>query len=246
MKPIEKTVKSALASAGLAASLCLAVAGFMASASPVSAADCGANQTCKHPCVVGTEFDTGTICNNQGWTCCETVQQVNLTPVVNTAADCTGKGGQCVTWGGTCPAGLIQSNTCDDKSPVEMCCTPQNAPAATPAAQPGTPIALFNPLCPGGGTCNVTLISLLSRFVSAFLGIVGALALLVFVYAGVMYMTAGSSDRVKKSTETMKYAVIGLGAIMLAYLLTDLFVKALTANPPTPPKPKASVTLPTQ
>jgi len=174
---------------------------------------------------------------------------------VDPVAQCKDQKGICVD---TCPQNYFPGGVCDQGIfTTTLCCVPGAAlggagsggqqPAQTaPAAQPGSPVSLFNPLCPGQSSCNVTLIGLLGRFVSAFLGMVGALALLVFVYAGIMYMTAGSSDRVKTATDTMKYAVMGLAAIMFAYLLTDLFVKAMTSNPPTPPKPKTPATLPTQ
>lgn len=159
-------------------------------------------------------------------------------------AKCTDQKGICAEMG--CPADYTQSGICEQTAfTTKYCCLPKPGTAAATGAAPapsaGSPVTLTNPLG------NVTLIGLLGRFVSAFLGMVGALALLVFIYAGVMYMTAGSSDRVKKATETMKYAVIGLAAIMLAYFMTDLFIKALTQNPPTPPSAaKTNVTLPTQ
>lgn len=75
---------------------------------------------------------------------------------------------------------------------------------------------------------------------------VGALALLVFVYAGVVYMTAGSSDRVKEARDTMKYAVLGLAMIIFAYVLTNFFFNILTSSAPTEKPVSKPVTLPTQ
>lgn len=105
-------------------------------------------------------------------------------------------------------------------------------------------MTLYNPLCPDGSASCVTLNGLIGRFVAAFIGMVGALALLVFVYAGIMYMTAGSSDRVKQATDTMKYALIGLALIMFAYVLTSFFFNALTSEPPDAAKKKPAPTLP--
>jgi hypothetical protein len=121
------------------------------------------------------------------------------------------------------------------------------SPAATGGGSPGSAMTLFNPLCPKDNpNCEVTLNSLIGRFVAAFLGMVGALALLVFVYAGVIYMTAGSSDRIKEARDTMKYAVLGLGLIVFAYVLTNFFFNALTSSPPTEKPASKPVTLPTQ
>lgn len=58
----------------------------------------------------------------------------------------------------------------------------------------------------------------------------GALALLAFVWAGVTWMTAGSSDRVQKAKDTMKYAVIGLAMIAFAYAITSFFVDTLLGS----------------
>lgn len=98
---------------------------------------------------------------------------------------------------------------------------------ATPTSQPssGSPIVLQNPL--GAGA---TLYTVINRVISAFLGMVGALALLVFVWAGLTWMTAGSSDRVQKAKDMMKYAVIGLAMIAFAYGITNFFIDALTGN----------------
>lgn len=99
-------------------------------------------------------------------------------------------------------------------------------------------MVLQNPL--GNGT---TLLTLINRLVVTFLGLVGALALLVFVYAGVMYMTAGGDEaRVTKAKDAMKYAFIGLVLIMGAYTLTSFYFQVLTQNPTAPaaattPKP---------
>ncbi|MCR4278526.1 MAG: pilin [bacterium] len=96
----------------------------------------------------------------------------------------------------------------------------------------GSPTTLINPL--GSGA---TLFTVAKRVVQTFLGLVGASALLVFVYAGIMWMTAGSSDRVKKAQETMKYAVIGVLMIMFAYGITSFVIDALTGGSSIAPKP---------
>lgn len=99
----------------------------------------------------------------------------------------------------------------------------------------GSSVALTNPL--GEGT---TLVTIISRLIKAFLGLVGALALGVFVYAGIFWMTAGSSDRVTKAKDTMKYAIIGLAMITFSYTISSFLLKAfLSAKSET--KPTAEV-----
>ena len=154
---------------------------------------------------------------------------------------------------GTCSDANFQVTCCSKKTiPVGGSLTPGSPDAAgtsagTPAAAKttaGSPMTLTNPLCPAANPNCVTLNALIGRFVAAFIGMVGALALLVFVYAGIMYMTAGSSDRVKQARDTMKYAVIGLALIIFAYALTSFFFNALSSSPPGATPPKKATTLP--
>lgn len=111
----------------------------------------------------------------------------------------------------------------------QVCCAggpptdqPQPTAAPTGPAAAGSPTKLFNPL--GEGT---TLFTVARRIVQTFLGVMGAGALLVFIYAGILWMTAGSGDRVKKAQDTMKYAVLGLLIIMFAYGISVFVVSAL-------------------
>jgi hypothetical protein len=50
----------------------------------------------------------------------------------------------------------------------------------------------------------------ISRAIRMVIGFVGALALLMFVYGGVMWMTAGDSKRVDTAKEILKNSTIGL------------------------------------
>jgi len=83
-----------------------------------------------------------------------------------------------------------------------------------------------NPLGAGVGIFDV-----MGRVVKVFLGIIGALALLIFIYGGVSYMTAGGEEsRVTKARDVLKYATIGLVAIMLAYAVVNFFISALVGT----------------
>jgi hypothetical protein len=90
---------------------------------------------------------------------------------------------------------------------------------------PGSAMTIFDPLK------NITLVGVLNQIIKAFLGIIGAIALLVFVYAGVIYMTAENSDRVKQAISAMKYAAFGMGIIIFAYIITNTFIMILTQDP---------------
>ncbi|MFH2232084.1 MAG: hypothetical protein ABII13_02850, partial [Patescibacteria group bacterium] len=73
-----------------------------------------------------------------------------------------------------------------------VCCAEpaKEQPKAKGTTTPVKTITLCNPLCGSACTCSVTLYTVIQRVIKAFLGIVGALALLVFIYSGVLWMTA--------------------------------------------------------
>jgi hypothetical protein len=84
-------------------------------------------------------------------------------------------------------------------------------------------VALPNPL----GSVN-TVPELINRAIIAILGIVGALALLMFVWGGLLWMTSGgNSDQVKKGRETLVWASIGLLIIFASYSLVNTIFRAL-------------------
>jgi hypothetical protein len=72
------------------------------------------------------------------------------------------------------------------------------------------------------GECrNVSIfIKVAIDITNVIMGIVGALALIVFVYGGfVLILSEGSSEKVSKGTGAMMAAVIGLTIVFAAYLL---------------------------
>jgi len=138
----------------------------------------------------------------------EACTQVSGSPIkVKTGSQqCTGLGGQ-------------KEVCCKAPSRTGQTVTDNTTPAAAKTYY------LTNPL----GTSDLRVIA--GRAINTFLGIVGALALLVFVYAGVTYMIAGGqSQSVDKAKATMKYAVVGICMIAFAYVLTDSFIALWTKD----------------
>lgn len=90
-------------------------------------------------------------------------------------------------------------------------------PAATHAAT-----RLQNPL----GTISIP--DLIGRIVNALLGISGALALLMFVWGGFLWLvSAGNESRVKQGKQTLTWATIGLVVIFSSYTLVRFVIRAL-------------------
>ncbi len=71
---------------------------------------------------------------------------------------------------------------------------------------------------PGGLSTQTSFVVLVGTILNWFLGFVGTLAFLMFVWAGFSYMLSrGQGEKVKKAKTIMTYAVTGIVIILLAY-----------------------------
>lgn len=116
----------------------------------------------------------------------------------------------------------------DNTRSVDLCRDNVSSEAATPicSRDPNAPVrgsqhTLTNPL----GTSSIAAI--VARIVKAVTGIVGSVALLMFVVAGIMWMTAESSDRVDTAKTIFKNASFGLVLIFFSYSLVSLLLSIL-------------------
>lgn len=95
------------------------------------------------------------------------------------------------------------------------------APLLTQAA---TTYTLPNPFGPTQSPAEVVV-----NIINFALGLVGILALVMFIYGGFVILTAhGNADQFKKGTHTLLYAVIGIAVVLtsysvLSYLFTNVF-----------------------
>lgn len=92
---------------------------------------------------------------------------------------------------------------------------------------PATLIGLFNPLLtraattyslpnPFGGTQSPA--EIVVNIIEFALGLVGLLALVMFIYGGFVVLTAhGNAEQFKKGMHTLLYAVIGMVIILTSY-----------------------------
>ncbi len=86
-------------------------------------------------------------------------------------------------------------------------------------------IKLNNPL---GATTTVQ--TLVGRVIDSVLGIVGSLALIMFVYGGFIWMTAsGNEQSVTKGKNIIMWAALGLVVIFSSYALVKFVIGAIGA-----------------
>lgn len=91
--------------------------------------------------------------------------------------------------------------------------------------QSGSGIRLNNPLRVD------TPQQLIGQIINSVLGVVGSLALLMFVYGGITWMTSsGNQEKIKKGRDIIVWAVIGLAIIFSAYGLTRVIIVGVGAK----------------
>lgn len=78
-------------------------------------------------------------------------------------------------------------------------------------------LALSNPVTTLGN--DATIAGLVNRLITWFLSLVGVIMLVLFVYAGLLWMTSQGGDQIKKAKDTMKWALLGLVVVFGAYAI---------------------------
>ena len=83
-------------------------------------------------------------------------------------------------------------------------------------------VTLTNPL----GETDVRL--LIARLINGFLSISGTIALVMFLYGGILWMTAmGNENMVRKGKDTILWAILGIIIIASAYVATNAVFNAV-------------------
>jgi len=70
--------------------------------------------------------------------------------------------------------------------------------------------------------------ALIGRIINSVLGVVGSIALLMFVYGGLTWMTSsGNDEKVKKGRDIILWSAIGLVVISMSYALTRFVLSTI-------------------
>lgn len=92
----------------------------------------------------------------------------------------------------------------------------------------GDSVSLNNPV-QGAASGEEAFTQLFSRIIQFILGIIGATALIMFVYGGITMVTsAGDSAKATKGKEIITWAIIGLIVILASYGLVSFVITSLT------------------
>lgn len=102
------------------------------------------------------------------------------------------------------------------------------APSALSGTCPKDAVCLENPL-----NSNVTsMLDVYGTILKTVLGIIGSLTLLMFVWGGFQWVTsAGNAEKVKKGSQTMIWAAIGVFLVLSSYLIMTTFLDYLVGAP---------------
>lgn len=127
----------------------------------------------------------------------------------------------CERLGGT--LGGYESTYQAERDP-DTCAPKADAPAAGPGpTAPTGPVRLFNPLAGAS-----TIVDIINRVINMIMGTVGAGALLMFVYGGIKWMTAGGdSKNVTDAQMILKNATLGILLLMFSYTIIATFFSLL-------------------
>ncbi|MFC1612562.1 pilin [Patescibacteria group bacterium] len=92
---------------------------------------------------------------------------------------------------------------------------------------------LVNPI--GGTKANpkgtIEIATIIGQVIKAVLGIVGSIALLMFLYGGFLWLTSrGNEQNITKGKNVLIWATIGLTVIFLSYILVGFVIDALTGK----------------
>ncbi len=68
----------------------------------------------------------------------------------------------------------------------------------------------------------------IGNIIKVIIGLIGLIALVIFIAGGFLWMTAGGDeDQIKKAKSLMKNAVIGIAIVVLAYAATSFIIGRL-------------------
>ncbi|MDP2708784.1 MAG: pilin [bacterium] len=123
-------------------------------------------------------------------------------------------------------AKAVDPCTCNGKNfgqrSVEECKELCNTPGS------GTTVKLPNPL---GTPADTSITLLLGKIINSVMGVIGSLALAMFIYGGAVWMlSGGNQERVAKGKNILIWAAMGLVVIFTSYALVKFILTTITGT----------------
>jgi hypothetical protein len=76
-------------------------------------------------------------------------------------------------------------------------------------------------------TNGCTVVAILTHVISIFLSLTGLIAVLFIMIGGYQYLTSGANEELAKTgKKTLTNAIIGLGIVILSYVIVTIVVNA--------------------
>ena len=115
--------------------------------------------------------------------------------------------------------------------PIVTCVAGEGVSDASGNASTKFPNPLSGVTKGASGEAAIPLI--IGQVIKSVLGIVGSLALAMFVYGGLIWMTAaGAPDKITKGKDVLVWASIGLLVIFSSYALVAFVIQGVTVTKP--------------
>ena len=116
------------------------------------------------------------------------------------------------------------SNSPDCSTAGPAAATPEAGGSVTPrTSTPAPTVRLFNPLAGAS-----TIVDIINRIINMIMGTVGAGALLMFIYGGITWMTAGGdAKKVTDAQMILKNSTLGILLLMFSYTIIATFFSIL-------------------
>ena len=154
---------------------------------------------------------------------------------INSQAECSAACGRLTSPGGTRRGtfGVYETTYTNRSGQASCAAVPGSTPntpnsPTTPTTRPNTPapvIRLFNPMAGAS-----TIVDIVNRIIKLLMGLVGAGALLMFIYGGIKWMTAGGDAKnVADAQAILKNSTLGLLLLIFAYTLVSTFFSVLAS-----------------
>jgi len=100
--------------------------------------------------------------------------------------------------------------------------------SSTTGVLDNTIVSLDNPLCPAGSPNCTSPQLLMGKIINSILGVVGSIALIMFIFGGLTWMTSGgSADKIKKGRDMIGWSIVGLAVIFASYGLVRFLILAI-------------------